>query len=164
MTNLFPARTISEDRHLAELIKQYGWGSIARWFNVNGKGDIPETLTEFQKGCSSDPEPFGKTQEVPISTYWTPDVWKKVVNTLALRHDLYVVAKVNRYDRRVLVPYDNGSRTGIYLLTEEDFAALRPRFCTGDNGNGVTWANAFDAEILTLEPSNALGCRQAVRV
>ena len=83
-------------------------------------------------------------------------MWKKVVNTLALRYDLYVVAKVDRHDRMVLIPYDNGSRTGIYVLTEEDFAALRPHFCTGDN--------AFDAEILAGKPSNALDCRQAVRV
>jgi hypothetical protein len=74
MTTQFAATTISEDRHLAELIKQYRWGSIARWFRVNGKGAIPETLTAFQEGCSSDPQPFSKTQEVPISTYWSPDL------------------------------------------------------------------------------------------
>jgi len=159
MTTQFAARTISEDRHLAELITQHGWGSITRWFKVNGRGNIPETLTEFQEGCSSDPEPFGKTQEVPISTYWSPDLWKKVITTLALRYDLYVIAKVDRHQRMVLVPYDNGNRTGIYVLTEEDFVALYPHFCTGDDGNGVNWVNAFDAEILAFEPSNALGCR-----
>jgi hypothetical protein len=100
---------------------------------------------------------------VPISTYWSPDLWKKVVTTLALRYDFYVVAKVDCYRRMALVPYDNGSKTGIYVLAEEDFAALRPHFRTGDNGDGVNWVNAFDAEILALEPSNALGCRQAVR-
>jgi len=156
MTIQFPTSTISKDGQLAELIEQHGWGNIARWFRVNGRGNIPDTLTEFQRGCSSDPEPFGTTQEVPINTYWTPDLWKKVVTTLALRHDLYVVAKVDRHVRMILIPYDNGSRTGIYVLSEEDFAALRPRFCTSDN--------AFDTEVLALEPSNALDCRQAVRV
>ena len=156
MTSQFPATTIAGDGQLAELIKQHGWGSIAQWFNVNGRGDIPDTLTEFPKGCSSDPQPFNKTQEVPISKYWRPDLWTKVINTLALRYDLYVVAKVDRHVRMVLIPYDNGSRTGLYVLSEEDFAALHPRFCTGDN--------AFDTEILAGKPSNALGCRQAVRV
>ena len=139
MTTQFPTSMSLEDTHLAEMITRYEWGSIARWFRVNGKGDIPETLTAFQKGCSSDPQPFSKTQEVPISSYWEPDLWKKVINTLALRYDLFVVAKVDCCHRMVLIPYDNGSRTGIYLLTEEDFAALRPRFCTGDNGDGVNW-------------------------
>ena len=159
MTTQFPTSTISKDGQLAELIRQHGWGSIAQWFNVNGRGDIPDTLTEFQKGCSSDPQLLGKTQEVPISTYWTPDLWRKVITTLALRYDLYVIAKVDRHQRMVLVPYDNGNRTGIYVLTEEDFVALYPHFCTGDDGNGVNWVNAFDAEILAFEPSNALGCR-----
>ena len=59
MTTQFPTSTILEDTHLAEMITRYEWGSIARWFRVNGRGDIPDTLTEFQKGCSSDPQLLG---------------------------------------------------------------------------------------------------------
>ena len=119
--------------------------SINHWFEDRFGHECQERfLTEFPDGCRDLDDWRGAMyNSVPIGSYWAPSDWEAILNQPSCPNVQFTSA-VSSGDVYVLIPYDDGTGSGVYVITEDDFAVLRPYFTTGQNNRGEYWCNAFN--------------------